>query len=46
MKKQAREKTMASSWDAVFDSVYKAYAECIGISEEKRREAESRKTKR
>jgi glycosyltransferase involved in cell wall biosynthesis len=35
MKSQAREKTMASSWDAVFDTVYKAYAECIEISEEK-----------
>lgn len=46
MKQQAREKTMASSWDAVFDSVYEAYAECIQISEEKRREAESKKAKR
>jgi phosphatidylinositol alpha 1,6-mannosyltransferase len=36
MKKQSRERTMASSWDAVFESVYKAYAECIKIDEEKR----------
>lgn len=39
MKKQARAKTMASSWDAVFESVYKAYAECIEIHEEKAAEA-------
>jgi phosphatidylinositol alpha 1,6-mannosyltransferase len=36
MKIQARQKTMASSWDAVFDSVYKAYAECIEIHEAKK----------
>jgi phosphatidylinositol alpha 1,6-mannosyltransferase len=36
MKVQAREKTMASSWDAVFESVYEAYAECIKLDEEKK----------
>jgi phosphatidylinositol alpha 1,6-mannosyltransferase len=36
MKSRARERTMASSWDAVFESVYSAYAECIKIDEEKR----------
>ena len=39
MKTQARAKTIASSWDAVFESVYKAYAECIKIHEEKAAEA-------
>lgn len=39
MKTQARAKTMASSWDAVFKSVYEAYAECIKIHEEKAAEA-------
>lgn len=36
MKVQSREKTMASSWDAVFESVYEAYAECIKLDEEKK----------
>lgn len=36
MKIQAREKTMASSWDAVFESVYEGYAECIQLDEEKK----------
>jgi glycosyltransferase involved in cell wall biosynthesis len=36
MKKQAREKTLASSWDSVFESVYDAYAEAIKIDEEKK----------
>jgi glycosyltransferase involved in cell wall biosynthesis len=36
MKVQAREKTMANSWDAVFESVYEAYVECIKLDEEKK----------
>lgn len=38
MKVQAREKTMASSWDAVFKTVYDAYAECIRLTEETKAE--------
>jgi len=41
MKTQARAKTMASSWEAVFESVYEAYAECIKIHEEKAAEAKA-----
>jgi phosphatidylinositol alpha 1,6-mannosyltransferase len=36
MKRTAREKTLTNSWDAVFDTVYEAYSECIKISEEKK----------
>lgn len=39
MKGKARETTLANSWDAVFDSVYDAYAECIKLSDEQKKKA-------
>jgi glycosyltransferase involved in cell wall biosynthesis len=37
MRSKAREFAMSRSWDAVFESVYHAYAEGIRIEEEKKR---------
>lgn len=34
MKKKARASAMSRSWDAVFESVYQAYADCLTIAEE------------
>lgn len=36
MKKLSRESAMSRSWDSVFESVYKAYAEAISMSKAKR----------
>jgi phosphatidylinositol alpha 1,6-mannosyltransferase len=37
MKQTARRNALSSSWDAVFESVYEAYAEAISIQEEQKR---------
>lgn len=42
MKIKAREKTITSSWDAVFETVYDAYEECIKISSESKAAKEKR----
>ncbi|MFZ1700693.1 MAG: glycosyltransferase [Pyrinomonadaceae bacterium] len=38
MKKAARKSALGRSWDAVFESVYDAYDECIGLVGDKRAE--------
>lgn len=45
MKRTARENMMANSWDSVFDSVFKAYADCVKIHKEAaaKKEAEAKK---
>jgi glycosyltransferase involved in cell wall biosynthesis len=41
MKDRARERTMSRSWDAVFESVYNAYGECIRLEEEVKAKGQS-----
>jgi phosphatidylinositol alpha 1,6-mannosyltransferase len=42
MKKTSREFALSRSWESVFESVYKAYAEAIKLAEEQKIDAEAR----
>ena len=42
MKQNAREFASSRSWDAVFESVYSAYDECIRIDEARKKEADEK----